>query len=99
MIEMIKEMVRNKIKMVMTNTRIYCEVYEDNSGALAIAKEHKYRSRTNHLNIKLHHFRQYVNNNEIDILPIKTDDQPEDIFTKPLAEPLLVKHRKFIMGW
>ena len=40
MIEMIKEMGRNKIKMVTMNPRIYCEVYEDNSGALAIAKEH-----------------------------------------------------------
>ena len=57
---------RNKINMVTMNPRIYCEVYEDNSGALAIAKEHKYRPRTKHLNIKLHHFRQYVNNNEID---------------------------------
>ena len=99
MIDMIKEMVRNKIKMVTINPRIYCEVYEDNSGALVIAKKHKYRHRTKHLNIRLHHFRKYVNNNEIDILAIKTDDQPADIFTKPLAEPLLVKHRKFIMGW
>ena len=99
MIEMIKEMGRNKIKMVTMNPRIYFEVYEDNSGALAISKEHKYRPRTKHLNIKPHHFRQYVNNNEIDILPIKTDDQPADIFTKPLAEPILIKHQKFIMRW
>ena len=99
MIEMIKEMGRNKIKMVTMNPKIYCEVYEENSGALAIEKEHKYRPRMKHLNIKLHHFRKYLNNNEIEILPIKTDDQPADIFTKPLAEPLLVKHRRFIMGW
>ena len=37
--------------MVTKNPRIYCEVYEDNSGALEIAKEHKYRLRTKHLNI------------------------------------------------
>ena len=98
MIDIIKEMGRNKIKMVTMNPRIYCEIYADNSGALAIAKEHKYRPRTKHLNIKLHHSRQYVNNNEIDILPINTDDQPADIFTKTLAEPLLAKHQKFIMG-
>ena len=57
MIEMIKEMGRNKINMVTMNPRIYCEVYEDNSEALAIAKEHRYRPRTKHINIKLHHFR------------------------------------------
>ena len=99
MIELIKEMSRNKIAMVKAHPKVYCEAYEDNSGALAIAKEHKYRPRTKHLNIKLHHFRQYVNNNEIDVIAIKTEDQPADIFTKPLAETLFVKHRKTIMGW
>ena len=99
MIDMIQEMGRNKIKMVTMNPRIYCEVYEENSGSLSIAKENKYRPRTKHLNIKPNHFRQYVNNNEIDILPINIDDKPADIFTKPLVEPFLVKHRKFIMGW
>ena len=58
MIETIKEMGRNKIKMITMNPRIYCGVYEDNSGALAIAKEHKYRPRTKNLNIKLHHLQQ-----------------------------------------
>ena len=81
MIEMIKVMGRNKINMVTMNPIINCEVYEDNSEALSISKEHKYRPRTKHLNIKLHHLRQYVNNNEIDILPINTDDKPSDIFT------------------
>ena len=55
-IEIIKEMVRNKIKIVTMNPRIYCDVYEENSGSLEIAKEHQYRPRTKHLNIKLHHF-------------------------------------------
>ena len=37
MIDMIKDMGRNKIKMVTMNPRIYFEVYEDSSGSLAIA--------------------------------------------------------------
>ena len=85
--------------MVTMNPRIYYEVYEYNSGALAIAKENKYRPRTKHLNIKLHQLRQYVNNNEIDILQINMYVQPADIFTKPFSELLLIKHQKFIMGW
>ena len=39
---------------------ISCNVFEDNSGALHMANVHKYRPRTKHLNVKLHHFRQYV---------------------------------------
>ena len=56
MIEAIKEMGRNKIKMVTMNPRKYCEVFENNGGALAIANEHKYIPITKHLNIKLHDF-------------------------------------------
>ena len=41
MIDMIKEMGRNKINMVTMNPRIYCDGYEENIGALVIAKEHE----------------------------------------------------------
>ena len=41
-------------------TKIHCKFYEDNSGALEMAKEYKYRPRKTFLNIKLNHFRDYV---------------------------------------
>ena len=40
--------------------KIHCKVYEDNSGALEMVKEYKYRLSTKLLKIKLHHFRDYV---------------------------------------
>jgi len=48
---------------------------------------------------KLHHFRSYVTGKENTIHPIDTAAQPSDIFTKPLAEDLFVKHRKCLLGW
>jgi hypothetical protein len=38
--------------------RIYCKAFEDNSGALEMAKTPKMRPRTKHINIKYHHFRE-----------------------------------------
>ena len=50
---------------------VKCKVFKDNSGALEMAKFHKYRPRTKHINVKYHHFRDYVEKGEIEILPIE----------------------------
>jgi hypothetical protein len=78
---------------------VHCRVYEDNSGALAMAKEFKYRPRTKHLCVKLHHFRHYVEAGRITVLPISTELQPADMLTKPLNDVLHKRHRKTVMGW
>ena len=78
---------------------VRCRVFEENSGALEMAREYKYRPRTKHLNVKLHHFRDYVERGEIQILHIRTDNQPADILTKPVNEAILTRHRYTIMGW
>ena len=40
--------------------KVHCEVFEDNSGAFKIATVHKMSPRTKHINVKLHHFCNYV---------------------------------------
>ena len=79
--------------------RVHCRVFEDNSGALVMAKVHKYRPRTKHMNVKLHHFRDYVERQEITIHPIGTLEQPADFLTKALNEELLLIHRMNVLGW
>ncbi len=64
-----------------------------------MAKVHKYRPRTKHINVKYHHFRDYVTRGDITLHTIGTADQPADILTKPVNEPLLAQHRKTVMGW
>ena len=76
-----------------------CRLFEDNSGALEMAKIYKYRPRTKHLNVKLHHFRDYVERGEISIHDIATQDQPADFLTKALNEDTLTKHRRKVLGW
>jgi hypothetical protein len=78
---------------------IHCKIFEDNVGAIELAKVPKMRPRTKHLNIKYHHFRQHVQSGLLSLHYVRTESQIADIFTKPLSESLFVKHRKQLMGW
>ncbi len=60
MMELVKELKAVGFKMCSTKPTVCCRVFEDNSGALEIAKFPKMRPRTKHINIKYHHFRDYV---------------------------------------
>jgi hypothetical protein len=80
--------------------QVHCQVFEDNTGALEIAKIHKYRPRTKHRNTKLHHFRDCVSRGEISIPKICTTRQLADYLTKPVTKEILNRLRKeVIMGW
>ena len=98
--ELMKEMIGLGYPIESSNSKVYCKVFEDNSGALEIAKNPKFRPRTKHLNNKLHHFRHYVDAlKEITIHKIATEDQNGDYLTKPLNEVLHTKHQKSVQGW
>ena len=79
--------------------RVHCTVFEDNSGALELARLPKIRPRTKHINQAYHHFREHVERGEILVEATPTQRQIADVLTKPLAEPTFVQHRKAIMGW
>ena len=86
-------------KLPHANPTLHLRVYEDNSGAIEIATNHKYRPRTKHLNNKIHHFRQYVDSGKIKIAKIASANQQADIFTKPLAVEQFEKLRKLLLNW
>ena len=99
MMNLLKEMQEKGVEVPETTPTVYCKLFEDNAGAICLAKAPKMRPRTRHINQKYHHFREWVKSGLINILPIDTAEQPADLFTKPLAVDLFVKHRKAIMGW
>ena len=97
---LLKEMKRNGINVRSGGAKIEYKVFEDNSGAFEIAREKKYRPRTRHMNIRLHHFRAYVDDSkEVTIHGIDSEDQPADLLTKPLNERNVTRHRLTTMGW
>ena len=82
-----------------TMLKVMCKVFEDNSGTIEIVRTHKYRPRTKHLNVKLHHFRDYVSRGEILINQISSNMQLADYLTKPVNIEILTHLRRMVMGW
>ena len=75
--------------------------YEDNEGALKLASAPlpKYTPQSKHFAVKYHWFREKLDDFKIKILPVRTDQQKADIFTKGLASTAFRIKRKLLMGW
>jgi hypothetical protein len=72
--------------------------FEDNPGALELARLPKLRPRTKHINVCYHHFQEHVQKGLIKIFPVDTKDQIADALTKPLAQNDFQRHRRFMCG-
>jgi hypothetical protein len=99
LMELVKEVRHHGIDVDYIPPVVHCKVFEDNSGAIEMARLPKIRPRTKHINNTYHHFREYVDRGEITILSIPTEDQPADMLTKPLSLEAFLKHRRFLLGW
>jgi hypothetical protein len=99
MMNLLTEMKEFGVNIPSATPKVYCKLFEDNAGAIHLAKVPKMRPRTRHINQKYHHFREWVKKGIIEVLPIDTLEQPADLLTKPLDLMSFVKHRLAIMGW
>ena len=79
--------------------KVHCTVFEDNSGALELARFPKIHPQTKHINQSFHHFREHVARQDIIIKAMPMDQQMANILNKPLAETAFECHCKAIMGW
>ena len=96
---MLKEAHEHGLQVDYLPLKVHCTVFEENSGALELARLPKIRPRTKHINQSFHHFREYVERQEVMIQATPTEEQLADILTKPLVEATFTHHRKAIMGW
>ena len=74
-------------------------IHEDNEACLKFATMPKMSPRTKHITIPYHFFRTQVENLEIKIVGINTENQLADQFTKDLPQDKFVEDRKSLMGW
>ena len=71
-------------------------IYEDNQGAIELAKNAKYHNRTKHIDICHHFVRERVVSNEIRVIYCPTGDMVADIMTKGLAKLSFEKLRDLL---
>ena len=98
-IELLKEMRDRGYPVESRTPQIHCKVFEDNAGAVEIARFPKARPRTKHINNRIFHFRSFIDSGDITIHHCPSEDMPADFLTKPLSLDLFEKHRKVVMGW
>lgn len=72
-------------------------IYEDNSGAIALAKNGKFCKNSKHIDISYHFVHDFEKKNFINVTKISTDNQLADVLTKSLCK---VKFQNFrnLMG-
>jgi len=105
MLHLMDELHTEGIKLIKDKPKVYCRVFEDNAGAIELAKMPKLRPRTKHIAIQYHHFREWtvkgVNNEKprIQVKYIQTSEQEADIMMKPLPHVTFEHIRKLLCGW
>ncbi len=72
---LLQEMREQNFKVVCIKRHVYCKVFEDNTGALELARLPKLRPKTKNINVCYHHFGKHVQKGLIKIFPIDTKDQ------------------------
>lgn len=82
-----------------TQPIVKCSLFKDNSGAPTLEKAPEIRPRTKHINVKYHHFRSFVADGTLTILPIASADHLADFLTKPCDEATFVINCLRVMGW
>ncbi len=94
----LQEMREQNFKVVCIKPYIYCKVFEDNAGALELARLPKLRPRTKHINVCHDHYCKHVQKGLIKIFPINTKDQIADVLTKALAQDDFQCHCRHMCG-
>lgn len=73
-------------------------VFEDNEGAIQIAKNPLSNTNSKHIDMRHHFLRELVERKEIDIIHVVSQDQHADFLTKALPESSFAIHRDFVMN-
>ncbi|CAD6963942.1 unnamed protein product [Tilletia laevis] len=69
------------------------ELHTDNEGTRSIAENPEAHKRTKHIALHYHAVRERVNQGEIAVVRVNTDDNPADVFTKHLPGSKLLDAR------
>lgn len=61
-------------------------MYEDNSGAMCIAKYGNYTKNSKHIEVQYHYVNKNYLDGIVDIVKIESEKDVADVFTKPLGK-------------
>lgn len=88
--------VLNLLETFSINVKNKINIYEDNSGALTIAKLGNLTRNSKHIEVNFHFVNENYKKGVIDIVKISSDENMGDIFTKALPKEKFFKFRKML---
>ena len=94
---LLKEIKQQGFEVQIDPPSVHCKYFEDNSGALELARLPKIRPRTKHINQSYHFFCEAVERNEVSSVSTPTENQLTNMLTKPLPEEPFVHHCKNVL--
>jgi hypothetical protein len=97
--QLLEELLSFGMIIPVTTPVVRCKVFEDNVGAIELAKAPKLRPRMKHIAIQYHHFRSHLAKKLISIQHVTTTEQVADIATKPLPCDQFKYLRQRLLGW
>ena len=68
-------------------------ICSDNNGAIFIGSNPIQERRIKHIDVRYHYIRECVENGDVEILRVDTEDNTADMFTKPLGHVKFVRFR------
>ena len=80
----------------MTEVEKTSVIYEDNQGAIFLAKKRQIGIHTKHIDISHHFLRDMVEERDIDIHYIRSEQNPSDIINKNTSEADFARHMRRI---
>ncbi len=80
---------RNLVSEILSAFEHPTLIYADNKGAILLALETVYHSRTKHIDLRYHFIRHHIEQRDLRVEYCPTDNMAADVFTKALARPKL----------
>ncbi|MFA1236598.1 Ty1/Copia family ribonuclease HI, partial [Klebsiella pneumoniae] len=77
---------------IVPSSSVHIELYCDNNGAIAQAKEPRAHQRSKHVLRRYHLIREIIDRGEVKICKIGTDSNTADPLTKPMTQAKHVMH-------
>jgi hypothetical protein len=83
--QLLKEVLPHHASKSANKQNPVCTIYSDNRSAIQISSNNANHGRSKHIDIKYHFVRDDIVNNEYKLEWISSNDNPADMFTKPLG--------------
>jgi len=101
MLQCVTEMlfILNLLREMMIQINTPMIIYEDNQGAIFLANNKTTGQQTKHIDVRYHFICELIDNGELEIKYIRSEENRADLLTKNLGEEKLTKFGKMILGF